>query len=180
MVIKINKKPNKLVSIIIPVYNSSKYIEDCLLSVINQSYCCIEVILIDDGSTDDSVSLINKYKDKVILLENGINQGISYSRNRGIDISTGEYMCFWDSDDTIPIDALEKMIYSANNENADLVIGIKQRKGIDLNDFYYKSTLKLASKHTIQKEDNNLFYNFSISNKLFKTEIIKQNNIRLI
>ena len=88
------------VSVVIPVHNSSKYIIECLNSVINQTYKNLEIIVIDDKSTDNSVELIKSIKDKRIkLLELKTNSGAAVARNKGIEASTGEYICFLDSDD---------------------------------------------------------------------------------
>ena len=89
------------ISIIIPVYNGEKYLERCILSLINQTYNNIELIFINDGSTDNSISILNKYKkkDKRITIIDKKNTGVSDSRNIGIDKSTGKYICFCDCDD---------------------------------------------------------------------------------
>jgi glycosyltransferase involved in cell wall biosynthesis len=103
---------NKLVSIIIPVYNSKKYILKCLNSVINQTYKNIEVILIDDGSTDETVKIIeNAYKyDNRVKIYNQKNSGPSSARNNGISKAKGEYIFFIDSDDYIDKYVIENLI----------------------------------------------------------------------
>lgn len=108
-----------LVSIIVPVYNGEKYIEKCILSIINQSYDNIEIILVDDGSTDSSGEICEQYakKDyriKVLHKENG---GVSSARNNGLDICTGDYIAFVDSDDWIDRDFIECMIKYATKDN---------------------------------------------------------------
>ena len=98
----------KLVSIIVPVYNVDKYLERCVNSIIQQSYRNLEIILVDDGSTDNSGTICDTYKEKddriiVIHKENG---GLSDARNAGIKIFTGEYVTFIDSDDYVSLDMI--------------------------------------------------------------------------
>lgn len=87
----------KLVSIIIPVYNAEKYISRCLDSIINQSYKNIQIIVIDDGSTDNGVLILDKYKedDNRISVYRTENRGVSYARNLGIEKAKGEYFFLW-------------------------------------------------------------------------------------
>lgn len=101
----------KKVSVIIPIYNSEKYLKECLDSVINQTYKNIEIICVNDVSTDKSVDIIKSYKDKRIKLVNlKYNSGVAIARNRGIEESTGDYICFIDSDDYWILDKLEKQV----------------------------------------------------------------------
>jgi glycosyltransferase involved in cell wall biosynthesis len=94
-----------MVTVIIPVYNAESYLEQCLNSVINQDYMDLEIILIDDGSTDNSGKICDLYltHDMRIRVIHQINHGVSYSRNQGIDASNGEYLTFIDCDDRIDI-----------------------------------------------------------------------------
>lgn len=110
---------NKInISVIIPVYNVEKYLSKCLDSIINQTYSNFEVILIDDGSTDNSSNICDKYskKDKRIKAIHNKNKGVSFSRNCGLDIASGKYILFIDSDDTIDEDYLEKLINNSKKE----------------------------------------------------------------
>ena len=101
----------KKVSIIIPVYNSAKYITQCIESVINQTYKNIEIIIIDDNSTDESIEIIKKIKDKRIkLISIKQNKGVANARNTGIKKATGDYICFLDSDDYWYKNKIEKQI----------------------------------------------------------------------
>ena len=99
-------------SVIIPNYNSGKYLRRCLDSVINQTYKDLEIIIINDGSTDDSIKILNEYseKDKRIKIIDQENKGVSFSRNVGLDISTGELIAFVDADDEIDQDMYEIMV----------------------------------------------------------------------
>lgn len=114
----------KLVSIIIPVYNCEKYIGKCLESVLGQTYKNVEIIVIDDGSTDQSLEVINrtvqaKSNVKVIHQE---NQGVSEARNRGIESAAGDYVTFLDGDDYLGESYIESLMKAAEQNNADLVI----------------------------------------------------------
>ena len=100
-----------MVSVIIPVYNSSKYLRECIDSVLKQTYKNLEIIIIDDRSTDDSVDIINSYKDKRIkFIKLKKNSGVSVCRNKGIDLATGDYITFIDSDDYWDLDKIKKQV----------------------------------------------------------------------
>ena len=112
------------VSVIIPIYNSEKYLHECLDSVINQTYKDIEIILVDDGSTDKSSSICDEYakKDERIKVFHTSNNGPSHARNIGIDNATGEYIVFQDSDDYIELNMIEDTVKEALKSDSDLVI----------------------------------------------------------
>ena len=99
-------KNKDLISIIIPVYNVEKYLEECIESVINQTYRNLEIILVDDGSTDKCLETCKEYekRDNRIKVIHQENAGVSVARNVGIDFSTGQYIGFVDSDDFIEKD----------------------------------------------------------------------------
>ncbi|HJA50079.1 MAG TPA: glycosyltransferase, partial [Candidatus Fusicatenibacter intestinipullorum] len=94
------------ISVIIPVYNVEKYLKRCLDSVINQTYKNLEIILIDDGSTDNSGKICDEYaqKDERIIVIHKENGGVSSARNKGLDICIGDYISFIDSDDWINLE----------------------------------------------------------------------------
>lgn len=112
---------NKLISIIVPVFNVEKYIEKCLKSLINQTYKNIEVIIIDDGSTDSSGIICDKYSkyDKRIKVIHRKNEGVSTARNEGMKQAKGDYIFFIDSDDYLDFDVIDKMVEEL--ENADII-----------------------------------------------------------
>lgn len=101
-----------MISVIVPVYNVEEYLEECLESIREQTYTDIEVILVNDGSTDSSRQICERYceKDNRFKLINQENQGQSVARNRGVKESIGEYIMFVDSDDVININVLEVLI----------------------------------------------------------------------
>ena len=97
-------------SVIIPVFNSEKYLSDCLKSVLNQNHTNYEIIIINDNSTDSSKKILNKFKkkySKIRILNNKINLGVSASRNKGILKAKGNYIVFLDSDDLLLPNALQ-------------------------------------------------------------------------
>ena len=109
------KKEEKSVdiSIIVPVYNSYKYLNKCIDSLINQTKKEIEIIIINDGSTDDSEKIIKSYKDDRIKYYKNKTQGIGKTRNFGIKKACGKFLMFIDSDDYIALDCCEKMYLNA-------------------------------------------------------------------
>lgn len=110
-------------SIIIPVYNTEKYIKKCIKSIIHQTYDNYEAIFINDGSTDKSEKIINKFakKNSHIKIINQNNAGASEARKRGVNIATGDYILFVDSDDWIKLNTLERCANTINEHNADII-----------------------------------------------------------
>lgn len=141
-----------LISIIIPIYNADKYLDRCLESVINQTYKNIEIILINDGSTDNSINIINEYKqkDERILVINRENRGVLYTRLEGLKKAQGKYISYIDSDDWIEKNMIEilynkiikydadvvKCEYAYNNSNiANGTLNVKEDKFIKKEEF---------------------------------------------
>lgn len=112
-----------LVSIIIPIYNISPFIEKCLQSVCKQSYPYLEIILVDDGSTDDSDILCDKWKniDYRIKVYHKKNSGLSDARNYGLSKATGSYIIYLDGDDWIATNTVEKLVHTAQEYHADFI-----------------------------------------------------------
>ncbi|WP_293839444.1 glycosyltransferase family 2 protein [uncultured Phascolarctobacterium sp.] len=112
-----------LISVIIPVYGVEKYIAQCLESVINQTYKNLEIIVINDGTKDRSADIAKEYaaKDSRIKVYDFENRGLSVARNRGLEIATGDYISYIDSDDWIGLKLFEVLIDSALTNNADMV-----------------------------------------------------------
>lgn len=113
-----------LISVIIPVYNSEKYLDDCLKSVVNQTYKNLEIIIIDDGSKDKSKEIYERYKknDSRVITKYKNNSGSSEARNYGLDICKGEYILFLDSDDWIDLNTCEIAINEIIKENYQVVM----------------------------------------------------------
>lgn len=112
-----------LVTVFIPVYNVELYIRECLNSIVNQTYANIEILIIDDGSTDRSVEIIKEFKDERIrLLYNGSNKGLPYTRNRGILEAKGKYLALMDSDDISLKNRINKQVdFLEKNNDIDVV-----------------------------------------------------------
>lgn len=167
---------NIKVSIVIPVYNASKYLSKCLDSVINQSYRDIEIILVDDGSTDNSGKICDDYadNDKRIAVLHGKNSGVSTARNNGIKSSTGEYVTFVDSDDIIHPDYIKKLV---NNLNDDVLPVCQIENFYDEVIFLdnEKEKIKLDKSHFIE------LCKWTLLNtpccKLYNLDIIRKNKI---
>lgn len=166
-----------LISVIVPVYNVSQYLERCLNSIIAQTHKNIEVILIDDGSTDGSAEICDRYEEKdarfrVIHKKNG---GVSKARNTGLEIVKGKYIGFVDSDDTIEPDMYE-MLHNALNEN-DADMAICNQTKITLEEKVLNSKLeKLTVFNKNQAIEEVLLGRAFVGgpcNKLFKAELCK-------
>lgn len=112
-----------LVSIIVPVYNVEKYLSDCIVSICNQTYSQLEIILIDDGSTDSSGQICEQYRqiDNRIRVFHQKNAGAACAKNVGLDNASGEYICFVDSDDYISSDYIYNLIHAIKDSNADII-----------------------------------------------------------
>lgn len=117
-------KKSSLISIIVPMYNVSKYVGRCITSILEQSYSDIEIIVIDDGSTDDSYKICSKFakEDERIILIHQKNKGLSGARNEGLRRASGEYVCFVDSDDYVREDFVKKLINAIIESNADIAV----------------------------------------------------------
>ena len=113
-----------LISIIVPVYNVEKYLDLCIDSILNQTYRNIEVILVDDGSTDRSTEMCDSWKktDNRVTVIHQINQGLSAARNKGIDVAKGYYVAFVDSDDCILPNFCQALIDASISQNSDIVV----------------------------------------------------------
>ncbi|WP_025907744.1 glycosyltransferase family 2 protein [Priestia flexa] len=175
------------VSVILPLYNVEKYIKKCLDSILKQTLKDIEVIIVNDGSPDNSRLIASKYAEidsrvRIIDKENG---GLSSARNQGLDAAAGEYVVFIDSDDWVEENMLEVMYSQAKKEKADLSICNYNKV---FNAYKEKNYLSIKDE-IIRVKDLGLkdyLYNYyfgyvhgdEVWNKMYKNSIIKQNNIR--
>lgn len=144
------------VSVIVPIYNAEIYIDKCIQSIINQTLKDIEIILVDDGSTDKSVEISNKYaeNDKRIKVIKQKNKGASSARNYGISVATGDFITFVDSDDFIEIDMLEVLYNAAIDNKCDVILsGIKIVKDSNI-EYEFTTDSKIYTKQEVFK----LFY----------------------
>lgn len=168
-----------MISFIIPVYNGEKYLRECLDSVLGQSYQDLEVILVNDGSSDHSQEIIEEYAgrdDRIVSLVQE-NQGVSLARNLGLDQAAGEYVWFFDCDDIMREGAVDVMYRRALETGADLVIGNYQyyyeysgrteRPSTWLEQHIYQNHEKLACTH----------FDAMPANKLWKRGVVEQCNL---
>ena len=171
-----------MISVIIPVYNTAPYLDRCVQSVIDQLYQDWECILVDDGSTDDSGPLCDKWavNDSRIKVIHQANQGVSVARNHGIEASSGEYIAFIDSDDWVEPNYLSAMIIQTTG--TDIVVSGQIREYEDGHTIIYKPDTN--DKFIISSEEAAKFNNLNIKSllyapheKLFRIDIIKRNNL---
>lgn len=173
---------NKKISIIVPVYNAEKRLNICLDSLKEQTYKNFEVILINDGSTDKSGDICDIYtkKDERFKVIHSKNSGVSSARNKGLNVCTGDYIIFVDSDDEVKNNMLEEMLYYLKQSEADVIItGITFVKdGKKVKDILPPKHGKfdLEIWEYICKDNSGMFG--YISNKMYKSYIIKDNHIR--
>lgn len=184
-------KNDEIVSVIIPVYNVEKYISCCIDSIKNQSYPNIELILIDDCSTDHTKEIIedniknNTLLKNIIFLKNSKNMGAGYSRNKGLDAASGKYLVFLDADDFFCSDMIEKLYLESEKANADIAI---------CNCYIFDNKSKKSSKYDITWNCPDLsnipfkledikdfafqFIHEIAWNKMFRHEFVKRSEIR--
>lgn len=171
---------NKKVSIIVPVYNVELYIEDCLNSLLNQTYSNYEIILINDGSTDNSIEICSKYNDKKIKIYNQNNKGVSIARNVGISLATGQYIMFVDADDMVSEKYIENLIKSIEETNTDMVVCGYTKEKAELvnkkNSQEIKGEIINANTMLENMMENNLQEGY-LWNKIFKKSIINDNSL---
>jgi len=171
-------------SIIVPVYNSEKYLKKCLNSLLRQTMAGIEIIIIDDCSSDRSQKIIKDFTEKdrrIKFFIHSKNKGISKTRNEGLEIAKGEFVGFVDSDDWIDKNMYKEMYNKAKNENAEVIIcngfhieGKIKRKII---------TRKLDMKSKIKRISNyltglNQMINEDVWNKIYSTKFLRKNRIK--
>lgn len=172
---------NPKISIIIPVYNTEKYIAKCLDSVLAQTFKDFEVICIDDGSTDNSLEILKEYaqKDDRVIIFSQTNKGVSVARNLGIEKSRGEFIQFVDADDWIKKDCVELAYTKIKENNTDIVTFAYNDivKGEVLPSNYILEPLKYYENREIDLSDFMPFTNV-IWNKLFRKEFLLKNNIK--
>lgn len=175
-----------LVSVIIPVYNVSEYLEICLDSIVNQTYKDLQIIIVNDGSADNSAEIAKGFadRDKRIQLIHQENKGVSVARNNGMKNAKGKYLFFVDADDRITSNAVELLINRIKNDDTDLVcagyyeVNLQFPKGLKLNDFTKEQQDTIINQSDFQK---NLFNGVSgvLWAKLFRREFFENYNLCL-
>lgn len=160
------------ISVIVPVYNCEKYLPTCLDSLLEQTFEDIEILCVDDGSTDKSYKILQEYarKDCRIKLYQQQNQGVAMARNTALQNASGKWLAFCDADDTVPRDAYEKLYYVA--DHVDIVIG----NANDIDDYGVINKTTMKAKHK-----NNLFYALfkipCVWTKLIRKELVERENL---
>lgn len=179
---------NSLISIIIPVYNVEEYLDSCIISVVNQTYTSIEVILVDDGSPDKCPLICDEWakKDSRIRVIHKPNGGLSSARNAGLGLATGEYVYFLDSDDYIIIDCIEKMVRIIEKDpSIQMVLGSimpepKEESALRYYDLNYRNLPSAYEDNfTIRKKffDVNTSIPVNGVNKLIQRKFLLDNGI---
>lgn len=174
------------ISVIVPIYNAEKYLSRCLDSILNQSYEDIELILVNDGSTDRSLEICREYEnqDKRVIVLDTENSGPGVARNRGMDRVTGEYIAFVDADDYIEKTTMETLIKIAIRDKYEIVSSSHYRvdKEITVSNNSYKTG---EISRDVDKEQTERYSTFKTSSsfgyvwgKIYKTSFIKQNKIK--
>lgn len=167
----------KLISVIVPVYNAEKYLERSLSSIINQTYKSLEIILVNDGSTDDSLKILKQFQeiDGRIKIVNQINSGVGEARNAGLNIAQGEFISFVDADDSLDSNFYTVLMDVQEIINADIVeSGAKVILGQDNIIYPYEKENKLSvfNNHDYIKNYLNFSLNVSVWGKIYKKSLI--------
>lgn len=178
----------KKVSVVIPVYNTEKFLNQCLDSVCNQTLKEIEIICVDDGSTDRSAEILKEYaeKDDRVQILTQKNSGSAIARNNGLAKSSGKYVIFWDSDDYFEKDALEKLYDRCEQEDADICVCGANKVDYETGDVWLCTTAYLNVKrvpaNTFSPMENQKFlFCFTcetVWNKLFRRLFLKEHDLK--
>ena len=164
-----------MISVIVPIYNVQNYIEKCLKSISNQTYKNIEIILVNDASTDNSLKICKKIQEqdaRIKIIDLKINKGVSNARNVGLENAIGKYICFIDSDDYIEKDMIENMVKNIEKTDSDISIcnfkkNIKEKNNSNYLETYNKEEL-------LKKIMGRKFFQGFVWNKLYKRDIIEK------
>lgn len=169
---------NYLVSIIIPMYNAEKYIKRCIESIIGQTYINIEIIIIDDGSTDNSLEIVNGIRDKRIKIYSKSNGGVSSARNLGIEKANGEFFLFVDSDDYVDLKIVEELISKVAKENTFVFCNNDEiwKNRVDER-ILFKGSKGNLTRNDVMKEIASGSAGL-VCSKLVSSKVIKENNIK--
>ena len=156
----INSK--QLISIIVPIFNVEKHLDRCILSILNQTYKNLEIILVNDGSTDGCSVICDQYAiyDSRIKVVHKFNEGLSSARNVGLDIATGKYVTFVDSDDSVTKDYIEVLYDALKKTNSQISIGdfikVKSEEFVIKRDTILNESFQIFSpREAVQKMYNN-------------------------
>ena len=172
---------NPKISIIVPVYNAENYLDECIHSILRQTYSNIELVLVNDGSHDNSHEICERYSQKenvkYLLKENG---GASSARNAGLDKASGEYIMFVDADEMLVLNAVEYMVKEMIKNNSELVVCKYQSQDYEKNIRESNLRIELLLKEDYLREMMIPEKNIAafVYNRLYLTQIIMEKNIR--
>lgn len=185
------------ISIIVPVYNAEKYLGQCLESLLNQTYKDIEIICVNDGSTDSSLEILKRYaqEDERVIIIDKNNEGVSFARNKALEVVRGEYLLFVDSDDWIETTTCNDALIQIQKEDADVVMWSYTREFKDkvLPKRIWEEEKGILKKNEVQSKIHRRMIGIideelhtpenadalcTIWGKLYKTDIITENQIR--
>ena len=168
------------VSVIIPAYNSEQFIAETLDSLVNQTLKDIEVVIVNDGSTDGTQAVIDEYCSKYDIFKSYIkeNGGVSKARNYGLERATGEYVVFLDADDTYDAGSLEAFYETAKRTGADLVIGRLKTFGKDIVGKHNAFADRLAGMESVDTFTKILLWSFLVGNKCYNRERLVESGVR--
>lgn len=172
-----------MISVVIPMYNAEKYVEKCLNSLLKQTYKDLEIIIVNDGSKDNSQAICERYvsQDKRITLINTENRGAGSARNTGIEVAKGEYISFIDSDDYVCADYYERLLHMLEQTGADIAVGRYQRISEHdemqfVNSGEIKECTNMEELMILYGEDEDKYINaVLVTNKLFKRKLFEEN-----
>lgn len=164
-----------MISVIVPIYNAEKTLNRCIDSILNQTVKDVELILVNDGSNDNSLSICEKYGSDNVKIINKTNGGVSSARNAGIEEVTGDYISFVDADDMVMPNFLEKLLGMIQNQDADIAIsGLKKKVEDD--------TLVYDTQYFNSEDFLNMLLfgqvSIGVCGILIKTDVIKKNGLR--
>lgn len=174
------------ISVIVPIYNVEKFLPKCLESLVGQTFKDIEIICINDGSTDNSLEILNSFaqKDERIILINQTNQGVSNARNKGLSIAKGKFTLFLDSDDYIAPDFIEKLHAKAVKTGAEITAGnivYDEEGNLIRNNFISKQTFKINKEILVSINEKASFAkSVIICGKLFTADFVRKNNLKFM
>lgn len=167
------------ISIIVPVYNVETYIKQCVSSLLNQTYRNIEVILINDGSTDESGIICDEFAafDSRIVVIHKNNEGVSAARNIGIENATGDYLCFVDSDDWVDIDYVQKVATTLRLEQPDILLNnyiLNYNNGRSVENYELQKECCLSSEEALYATIDNRFVKWNAVATFYAKRIYKE------
>lgn len=183
-----------MVSVIIPVYNTAKYLNKSIQSIVDQTYKDLQIILVDDGAKDESPQMCDEWaeRDSRIQVIHKENEGLGYTRNAGLNLATGKYVCFFDSDDTLDLNAIEVCVQTLEKEKADACFYARKtydaegnfsinknipKKKIFIDD-EVKNEFSSIYFGQLPKEAEEPFLHPSVCRGMFLRETIEKNDLR--